>query len=81
MNNTLATNLKEFRVQNGLKQKEIAEKLNLKQQTYSRYENGEREPDIDLLMTIADFYRLPIDVLVGRYQISKPTRSDSDYKQ
>lgn len=75
MNNTLSSNLKELRIQNGLKQKEIAEKLNLKQQTYSRYENGEREPDIDLLMSIAELYRIPIDVLVGRYKLN------DNYKQ
>lgn len=74
MSNKLSTNLRELRMQNGLKQIDVADKLNLKQQTYSRYEKGEREPNVDLLMQMADLYKVPIDVLVGRYKLENTNK-------
>jgi transcriptional regulator with XRE-family HTH domain len=40
--------------------------LNCSQAVYSRYENGDREPPIDALICLADFYKVSLDELVGR---------------
>jgi len=64
--NSLSENLKFFRVQNNLKQSDLAVKLNITQRAYSFYETGRSEPKIDILLKIAELYRIPLDVLVGR---------------
>lgn len=49
-----------------LKQADIAEYLNIRQNTYSQYETGKREIPLALLWKLADFYETTIDYLVGR---------------
>ena len=67
MKNTFHIVLKELR--GNKSQSEIAKELGLTQRTWSYYEQGTREPDIDTLIAIAEYFKVPIDVLVGRYQI------------
>lgn len=50
-------------------QKEIADILNISQQTYNNYETGKRTPDIETLIRIADFYKVSLDYLTGRYTL------------
>ena len=59
--------LKGLRIENNLTQKEIANIINVSERKYSRYETGDREPKIDTLIKIAEYYKIPIDILVGRY--------------
>ncbi|WP_448919358.1 helix-turn-helix domain-containing protein [Eubacterium sp.] len=58
--------LRDLREDNDLKQHQIAKLLNIKQNTYSQYENEKREIPIDLLWKLADFYKTSIDYIVGR---------------
>ncbi len=58
--------LKDLREDNDVKQKELAEYLNIKQNTYSQYENGKREIPLDTLCKLADYYNTSIDYLIGR---------------
>ncbi len=58
--------LKDLREDNDVKQKELAEHLNIKQNTYSQYENGKREIPLDTLCKLADYYNTSIDYLIGR---------------
>ena len=50
---------------NGLTQKQIAEKLNVRQNTYSQYENGNREIPLQSLIALSDIYDTSIDYIVG----------------
>lgn len=59
-------NLKLLRKDKKLTQKEIAEKLNINQRTYCTYEKGTREPDISMLIKLADFHKVSIDYLLDR---------------
>ena len=59
-----------LRKKNGLTQAQIAQELNITQRAYAHYEKGDREPNIDTLIRLADKYGVPIDVLVGRYEIA-----------
>jgi len=47
-------------------QEEVAKQIGISQRTYSHYENGKREPDHKTLITIADFFDVTIDYLLGR---------------
>ncbi len=58
--------LKDLREDNDLKQVEVAEYLNIKQNTYSQYENEKREIPISLLWKLADYYDTSVDYLIGR---------------
>ncbi len=58
--------LKIIRKEMGLTQKELANSLNVSQQTYSDYENGKTEPDIDTIIKMAEMLQISIDYLVGR---------------
>lgn len=61
--------LKELRIDSGKTQKEIADYLNVKQNTYSQYENGKRQVPIDALIRLAEFYDVSVDYLLGRTEI------------
>ena len=59
-------NLKQARLKANKTQIEIAKAINLTQNTYSNYEMGKTEPNIETLKKIADYYDVSIDYLVGR---------------
>ena len=57
--------LKELRTSIGLQQKEIASALNISKQSYSNYELGQREPSLNMLCTLADYFNVSVDYLLG----------------
>lgn len=64
--NNLAENLKELRKERKEKQREIAEKLNLSQDQYAKYERDEREPSLDVLIKLSDHFNITVDELIRR---------------
>ena len=58
--------LKEIRKAKGISQLKLALDLNTNQNTISRYETGEREPGINELIKIADYFNVSIDFLLER---------------
>lgn len=57
--------LKDLREDNDLTQKEIAIMLNMKQQQYSRYENGEYELPLSCLIKLAKYYNVSTDYILN----------------
>ena len=57
--------LKELRLENGYTQAFIAEKLNIKQNTYSQYEMSLREISIESLCKLAELYDTSVDYILG----------------
>ena len=55
-----------LREEQGLTRKEVAEKLNIDQTTYGKYELAKREPDYEVLQKLATFYSVSTDFLLGR---------------
>lgn len=64
--NNFSIRLKELRTDKGLKQTEMSDKLNISTRGYQNYEIGQREPKIDVLIALADFFDVSLDYLVGR---------------
>ena len=64
--------IKDLRDDADLKQHTIAEYLNIKQSTYSDYENGNINIPVEALIKLADFYNTSIDFLVERTDDYKP---------
>ncbi|MBQ2780546.1 MAG: helix-turn-helix transcriptional regulator [Clostridia bacterium] len=58
--------LKEIRKRKGISQLKLAMELNTNQNTISRYETGEREPGINELIKIADYFNVSVDYLLER---------------
>ena len=58
--------LEEIRKAKGISQLKLALELNTNQNTISRYETGEREPGINELIKIADYFNISIDYLLER---------------
>ncbi len=58
--------LREIRKSRNISQLKLAMDLNMSQNTISRYETGEREPGINELIKIADYFHVSIDYLLGR---------------
>ncbi len=56
--------LKELREENNLTQTEIAKILNIKQNTYSQYENEKRQLPIDVLIELSKFYKVTTDYIL-----------------
>lgn len=39
--------------------------LNIRQQSYARYENGKGEPDLETVVKIANIFKVSCDYLLG----------------
>ncbi|MBE6583102.1 MAG: helix-turn-helix transcriptional regulator [Ruminococcaceae bacterium] len=57
--------IKDLREDADLTQREVAEYLNIRQNTYSQYENGQRQLPISVLMALARFYNTSTDYILG----------------
>ena len=68
-NNYFGEKLKELRTEKGLSQRKFGELFGVCNQTVSFWETGSREPDLDALIKIADFFDVSIDFLLGRKEI------------
>ena len=64
--------LKELREDSDITQKTLAEYLNIKQNPYSQYENGQRQVPLDVLIALAKYYNTSLDYIVGLTKIKKP---------
>ena len=64
--------LREMREDRDLTQKELAEFLHIRQNTYSQYENGLRQIPIDALIALAGYYGTSTDYLLGLTDEIKP---------
>lgn len=61
----LTERMRTLRENSHLTQRQLAEYLGLRQQTYSRYERGELIPSLASMAALADFYDTSVDFLVG----------------
>ena len=57
--------IRDLREDHDLKQKEVANYLNISQQTYSNYENGRRYIPVWVVTALAKFYKVSTDYMLG----------------
>ena len=56
--------LKEIRKKKQLNQQKVALDLNISRECLSYYENGKREPSLDLLVTMSGYFNVDINYLI-----------------
>ncbi len=61
----IMNNLKSLRLAKGLSQQALAQKFGCSQQSIYKYENHITEPDFNMLKTMADFFDVSVDYLIG----------------
>ena len=64
--------LKNVRVQRGITLTDVSERTGISTSTLSRLENGQRRPSLELLLPLAQAYRVPLDELVGAPEVGDP---------
>lgn len=57
--------LKELREDSGLSMSELANKIGVSTNTISRWERGERIPNLEALVALAKFFKVSTDYLCG----------------
>ena len=62
--------LQTIRDDKGFTQKHLGEVLNISVSTISHYENGTREPNIEILIQIAKVLGVSVDYLIGSTNVS-----------
>lgn len=73
---TLATRLKQLRLERGITLEQVAKDLNTTKVTISRYENSVREPKSDTLRQLANYFDVSIDYLLGESDERKHITDD-----
>ena len=68
--NKYGKRLKDLRKKKGLSQEELAKLLNTTRSRIANYEQGIREPDMEMQEALADFFNVTIDYLFGKTNIS-----------
>src|SRR5919205_1379427 len=64
--------LKRLRTQRGLTLTGLAATTGISKSTLSRLETGQRRPSLELLLPLAQAYRVPLDDLVGAPEVADP---------
>lgn len=72
--------IKHLRTIAGIKQIDLASRLNVRQGTISNWESGKTEPDIESLQKLADIFGTTVDYVLGGGTTSdhKPLASDEE---
>ena len=63
--------LKPARKERNLNQLKVAMDLNISREALSHYENGKREPSIDMLNKMSKYFNVSIDYLINGEEFKK----------
>ena len=57
--------IRDLREDNDLTQQQVANYLNIRQNTYSQYETGSRQIPLEIIIALANLYKTSTDYLLG----------------
>lgn len=72
-----STRLFELRGRHGLKQVDLAAKINVKSSAVSKYEKGLTSPTIDTLIKLSEIFSVSVDYLLGVSDIPNPYTAEN----
>lgn len=67
----MVANLKKLRHKKGISQQMLADAIGTSQQSINKYENHKIEPNIEMLIKIADYFETSVDYLTGHTDIDR----------
>lgn len=70
--------LKEIRKSRKMTQQDIAEKLHCDVTTYARYESGDRNPPLEILILLSELFGVSLDYLVGIRDFNESTLTQKE---
>ena len=68
----VGSRLRQIRAHREVTLVELSERTGISKSTLSRLENGQRRPTFELLLLLAQTYRVPLDDLVGAPDVGDP---------
>ena len=63
--------LKEIRRKKGYSHVKVYMELNMRREALSHYENGRRNPDVDMLVKLSEYFNVSIDYLIRGEEFKK----------
>lgn len=78
---TFSEKLKLARKESNMTQEEVAQRLGVTRATYSRYELGQREPNVEMLKNISNVFNVSVDFLVNENKYNKDAILNSTEKK
>ena len=74
----ISERLKQARIQSGMTQEQVAEKVMVSRVTLSHWENGKTLPDIASLISLSDLYQISLDELLkGDPKMTEKVKKDA----
>lgn len=64
-----SSRLRKLRLNKGLRQEQVAKLVGVNKSAISTYESGTRQPSFDILVRLANLYRVSTDYLLGQTSI------------
>ncbi|MBQ7921243.1 MAG: helix-turn-helix domain-containing protein [Clostridia bacterium] len=74
--NKVSTTIKRLRLEKGMNQEQLAEKLHVTRQAVSNWETGKTQPDIEMLTKIAEKFNVSVERLIYGKEI-RETKNES----
>lgn len=72
--------LKELRKEYGISQQRLADAIYVTQPSINKYENHNIEPEIAILIRIADFFNTSVDYLIGHTDVRRPIEATESFQ-
>lgn len=72
-------NLKLLRKERGISQQRLADVLKVSQQSINQYENHNIEPDISILIKMADYFDTSVDFIIGRTGVRRQIEPTTEH--
>ena len=80
MKNILSKRIRQCRKNAKLTQREVATYSDITEKTYQNYELKSRIPKIDILVRIADTFKVSLDYLAGRTDVKEVNTGNNNSK-
>ncbi|MDF2565101.1 MAG: transcriptional regulator, family [Massilibacillus sp.] len=74
-------NLQKLRTNNNMTQEDLGKLLNVSQSTIAYYESGKKQPSLETIIVIADYFRVSVDYLLDRVNSFNSTSQITDISQ
>ena len=79
MSSCFSDTLSALRRERNISQRQAASELGISQALLSHYENGLREPRLDFVVKVCDYYGVTADYMLGREET--PSRKSAEFEE